>query len=250
MKHHKLLNTIAAWACGAIGLLISVYLIIDAMPDKPEAVVVDSERKHLGELRQGEEESVTYTITNNTSHDCMITNVMTSCGCAVAEISDKLLSPDESAEIEATIKTGRARDAVVSSITVLYKLEGEDASKAIFLLCMADIKPHYTIVPQQLVFHKGVPETTEVVLTSQYAPYVIIKEARCTDPAFTTVVENEVNSNICRIRITYDPEMEEQNQDATSPPLLLITTDSERQETHDVQMIVVQQESETFNQDL
>lgn len=65
----------------------------------------DSYSWDFGQVKQGEILQHTFILKNDSPKTLKIKEVHTSCGCTVSEIKKKILSPDESAELEVKFNT-------------------------------------------------------------------------------------------------------------------------------------------------
>lgn len=74
---------------------------------------------NFGKVNEGKVYKHTFTFTNNGNSVLKIKDVRTSCGCAVAEISNKEISPGENAQLKVELDTAKRKGRMSRTITVM-----------------------------------------------------------------------------------------------------------------------------------
>jgi hypothetical protein len=149
----------------------------------------DAEVKDVGVLKQQEERDVVFRLFNATEAPVEIVQVSTSCTCTRAAVAARNLRPGESTELTARLSAGTRRGQMNALVNVLYRVGKAQSVERLPLRISATVEPHYTVVPEDIVFEQGRDgkkdtgqEANVIIVPNSGSPVRILK-AYSTHPA-------------------------------------------------------------------
>jgi len=121
-----------------------------APPDAPR-IKFDKPEHDFGTVYQEQTHKHDYAFTNVGKSPLKITNVVTTCGCAVGKVPDKEIAPGQGAVIPIILETGRLRNRITKHV---YVTSNDPVTPRAVLTLTADVKLEADVIPSGIYFSR------------------------------------------------------------------------------------------------
>ena len=239
VKPNDWIYLVASFLC-VVGAALSAFLYF-SLPES-DLEVLPSATQDLGQVKQGESASITYSLVNVTSRPLRISNVVTSCGCTTTSISRKEIAPDEKSVITLSYDSGQSRGPIHILAHVFYSDATSNEYESFPLEATGEIDPDYGIKPERLQFGRDVGFSRRVVVWPRHTQSLKVMNVACDKRFFKARIIEPAADGQVRIEVQFDPR--EYYQDA-GPAHLSISTSSQIQPVALVPIEVVPERSIT-----
>ncbi len=236
----RCLPILAGAACAGASLACAVLAWQGTETIK--AFRADAEVKDVGILKQQEEKDVVFRLFNATSAPVEIVQISTSCTCTRAEAAVRNLLPGESTELTARLHIGSRRGQVAALVNVLYRVGGTQLER-LSLTITATVEPHYTLIPEEVVFDRVEDNNTDLSLEASFiiapsnGPAMRVLKAYSTHPAIEVKsISQDTETGNTTIHLVFDPTR------CIAPSVkaeVIVHTDSKLEPIHRVPVRVV-----------
>jgi hypothetical protein len=220
------------WVKGLICFCLpSIGLAQNGNSEKPNDLVskIVAERTFdFGEVRIGSSATHSFKFFNPTDRELRIQSVSSSCGCTVANISNKAIAPNQTESITISLNTESFRGKKESTIQVRFE---EPIDFEIQLRLSVDIKNLY-VDPEFVEFRSvevSQPVSKTIVVTRKGSPYWKIEAVSSNHKSLQAKI---VKRTIRKNEVSYEVEclLLIDDADITRAELLITTNDSKEKE--------------------
>jgi hypothetical protein len=170
-----------------LGMLCAVAALAagyQAWKPRQTGLVATEPVHQFGELRQGVVTTHEFTLVNRCDSPIVITEIVKSCACTKAELSETSLAAGQRTVLKVEYQTGRNRERTRVGLLVKYHLE-DGRSFHTDLWLVADVLPDIVYEPLRLEFDEGHTKRLVTFSPGQLKEFSI-NRVTCTHPAFQT----------------------------------------------------------------
>lgn len=185
----------------------SIYLCVLAFADPPDhhslittlGLEITPLNHDFGEVDQNQYLTTRITLTNHTTTQIHIADVMKSCGCTTSELSTTALAPGASATLDLTWNTRSLRGPSSEAIAIVYANEHETTMQTTTINVRANVRPFVTSSVARFEFDHHTRSTQMVVLARADGRALTITSATSCQEAFTVTHDRNV------LQVDFDP---------------------------------------------
>ena len=175
--------------CTIFGLM--VYLLSPVKAFATPNLTFSDTYFNFGQIYQNQKVEHLFTFKNTGDQVLNIEKVKTSCGCTAAILSEKLIKPDESGEINITFNSGLRQGSQKKTI---YVHSNDPVERIVQLIIEAFVKVDLEASPPRVYFNQakaGQTVTQEVVLKNSGEKSIAIQSIDTTPSSFTVKIITE-----------------------------------------------------------
>jgi hypothetical protein len=211
-----------------LSTISAISLRLAMRPVRSGDLVVDTNIKSLGRLRQGAEVSVEFLVANDTDREITIDRVLSSCACTSAKVDLSKLMPGETTKCGATYHARDSRGRTHTSLQLLYRIGTDPKTQSKILRIAADVEPDFDVFPETTPITFGNLSSITLRLVSRHVDDFKVESVRATHPAFTATVKPGYNVNEYYVTIAFS-RSRWPVQDGQSSPGVIVRTNSPNQ---------------------
>lgn len=159
--------------------------------DAEDDLIVDNSERFFASASQGAELESMFKLTNRSSAELSLDQVIAACDCTDPVLSTRRLAPNESATLKITWRIGAGRGDVHTPVTVLYGRVGMPVRNRLDLVLRASVVPDLQYHPSTITFRDDGVTRLAVSFTPGRIGVVRLVNAYCDQKAFTASLNGD-----------------------------------------------------------
>lgn len=196
----------------AFSFFLLTALILAAAPATAQVISVNPTSFDFGDMKQQQTKSGIVTVTNEGAAELRIQDVKADCGCTVPTLTNNVLAPGESTEIEIQFNSKKFNGTVIKAVNIT---SNDPVNTVVDIIIKANVHAALLIDPvsQRVGFSrslKGETFTKNVTFTAVDVPKLEIQAAKTRKGLFevNTINGFEGNPQVSVLQVTLPADME------------------------------------------